>query len=303
MFHIFEFLADFVINYDRHSSCDDFVDRLNRKYTVILLLVFVSIICSKQYIGDPLSCFCPAHFTGSHVEYTNNICWITNSFYVPTDTTFSYDTPTYSGRLPPPPPPPSATTNFYPFFNFHTSSSAPKIVAADMAEQPLLLEDHFSYLNTTHMKFARVDNLIPYYPFLLLIQAIFFYLPFFVWKNIVNRSAYDITTLVLLAQDSQYVDTQPQRDKLFRFLIRHIDRAKDYYSTKNDIKRGRYNYSVDLPSSAMSAQSNLKSSDVSDGVNLDLNSVQFRKKDRNDNSNYEIIRVRSMNSIVFYLNL
>ena len=34
-----------------------------------------------------MSCFCPAHFTGAHVEYTNNICLISHSFYVAVDKT------------------------------------------------------------------------------------------------------------------------------------------------------------------------------------------------------------------------
>ena len=57
---------------------------------VLILLIFVTIITSKQYIGEPLSCFCPAHFTLAHIEYTNNICWISNAFYVPVETSFSW---------------------------------------------------------------------------------------------------------------------------------------------------------------------------------------------------------------------
>jgi hypothetical protein len=32
------------------------------------------------------------------------------------------------------------------------------------------------------MKFARVENLIVYYPFFLIAQAILFYVPYFFWK-------------------------------------------------------------------------------------------------------------------------
>ena len=42
------------------------------------------ITCTKQYVGEPISCWCPAHFTDSHVEFTNSVCWVstyyTNSF-------------------------------------------------------------------------------------------------------------------------------------------------------------------------------------------------------------------------------
>ena len=64
---------------------DDFVDRLSRTYTSSLLVVFACIVSTKQFVGDPISCWCPAHFTESHRQYTNTICWISNTFYVPFD--------------------------------------------------------------------------------------------------------------------------------------------------------------------------------------------------------------------------
>lgn len=185
MYHIFEFLTEFIVTRDRSNCCDDFVDRLNRKYTVILILVFVTVLSSKQYIGEPLACFAPAHFTGAHVEYTNNICWISKAFYVPVDTTFSW------------------------------SSTTPKYITDDL---------NFQFFNSSHLKFARVDNLIAYYPFLLIVQAILFYIPFFFWKNVINRSAYDITTLIYIAYNTQFCDTQVQREKSLRYLIKHLDR-------------------------------------------------------------------------------
>jgi hypothetical protein len=141
---------------------------------------------------------------GAHVEYTNNICWITKSFYVPVDTKFTWSSTT-----------PSSPTKY-------------------LTSDDLQLKN---YPNTSHLKFAKVDNLIAYYPFLLIIQAILFYIPYFFWKNIINRSAYDISTLVYIAYDSQYCETQSMREKSLRYLIKHIDRANDYYGAKKKANR------------------------------------------------------------------
>jgi innexin len=95
-------------------------------------------VSSKQYMGEPLSCFCPAHFSGSWSEYTNNICMMSKAFYVPVDTSFSWQ------------------------------SATPKYIELNNQQKT----------NNSHIKFVRVDNFMVYYPFLLLIQAIFFYLPY-----------------------------------------------------------------------------------------------------------------------------
>ena len=52
---------------------DSFVDRLNCRYTVYLLFGFCLLITTKHYVGEPINCWCPAHFTGSHVDFTNSV--------------------------------------------------------------------------------------------------------------------------------------------------------------------------------------------------------------------------------------
>lgn len=67
----------------RGNDDDDWVDRLNHLYTVLLLCVFAVFTGGGQYVGDPIQCWCPAQFTSSYVSYTKSYCWIKNTYYIP----------------------------------------------------------------------------------------------------------------------------------------------------------------------------------------------------------------------------
>lgn len=42
-----------------HSVTNDdvFIDRLNHKYTVTMILVFAAIVTTQQYFGSPITCW------------------------------------------------------------------------------------------------------------------------------------------------------------------------------------------------------------------------------------------------------
>lgn len=63
---------------------DDFADRLSHRYSVALFILFTILVGSSQFVGSPIACWTPAQFTGPMVQYTNYICWIANTYYVPT---------------------------------------------------------------------------------------------------------------------------------------------------------------------------------------------------------------------------
>ena len=89
------------------ASDDDFADRLNYKYTVAILVIFAFIVTNKHFGHNQVSnliellnfkfffmlnlqlskinCWVPAMFSKNFEEYTNLVCWITNTYYIPFD--------------------------------------------------------------------------------------------------------------------------------------------------------------------------------------------------------------------------
>lgn len=172
------FLFDAAAKVGQHSHDgsydDDFYDRISRRYSVVLLIIFAVLVSTKQYVGEPIACFCPAHFTGTHVEYTNNICWISNTYFV------SFD------RLLPKYPDPKS--------------------------------EHFIYF-------------YQYVPFILILQAIFFYLPSLIWTTLSSKSGYDLSMLVTQARICDTY-TSELRDTSVRNLAKYIDRTLEYHRQK-----------------------------------------------------------------------
>ena len=50
---------------------DDFTDRLNNKYTVVVIVVFAVVVSMYSYTGKPITCWAPKHFTGKY----NLVSW------------------------------------------------------------------------------------------------------------------------------------------------------------------------------------------------------------------------------------
>lgn len=70
---------------DKARSDSTISDRLNHQYTTTMLVIFAFVVSTKQYVGEPIRCWSPAHFTENHDEYTNNFCWVRNTYFLPYD--------------------------------------------------------------------------------------------------------------------------------------------------------------------------------------------------------------------------
>ena len=44
-----------------HYENDDFIDRLNSRYTVMVLVMCIFIITGKTYVGDQINCWAPGN--------------------------------------------------------------------------------------------------------------------------------------------------------------------------------------------------------------------------------------------------
>ncbi|XP_061165296.1 innexin unc-9-like isoform X1 [Saccostrea echinata] len=62
---------------------DNYIDRLSHYYTVIFLLFMQITVATNEYVGDPIHCFCPTEFTENEVDYTNFVCWVSNTYHIP----------------------------------------------------------------------------------------------------------------------------------------------------------------------------------------------------------------------------
>ncbi|CAF0807448.1 unnamed protein product [Adineta steineri] len=69
------------------SNDDEHSDRLNHRYTVGFLLVCAMIATGSPLALNRITCWVPAQFVGAYSTYTNNYCWISNTYYVPTNST------------------------------------------------------------------------------------------------------------------------------------------------------------------------------------------------------------------------
>ena len=63
------------------SRDDDFIDRINHIYTVIILIIFSIVVTGGTYIGTAISCWIPIE-AAHHEEYVETVCWTGPTYHV-----------------------------------------------------------------------------------------------------------------------------------------------------------------------------------------------------------------------------
>ena len=48
---------------------DDYIDRLNHRFTTLMLVVMTVVVSYKQYVGEPIVCWTEGQWTGTHMCY------------------------------------------------------------------------------------------------------------------------------------------------------------------------------------------------------------------------------------------
>ena len=62
---------------------DDLPDRINRQFSSILFLILASVVGVRQWCGDAIHCWCPEQCASNHELYSNLMCWVDDTYYVP----------------------------------------------------------------------------------------------------------------------------------------------------------------------------------------------------------------------------
>ncbi|CAF3413793.1 unnamed protein product [Rotaria sp. Silwood1] len=66
-------------------SDDSTGDRLSYRYTCAILIAFAVIVSNREFTMKRIQCWVPAFFTGNYEDYTNNVCWVRNTYYLDDD--------------------------------------------------------------------------------------------------------------------------------------------------------------------------------------------------------------------------
>lgn len=160
--HLTKLQANVFVN----RNDDDLADRLNYRYTVAILITFAVVVSHRQFSESVIKCWVPAFFTSNYEQYANQVCWISNTYYV------------------------------------NSTQTVPK-------------ED--AVKKSTEIKYYQ------WIPFILLIQALFLYIPRILWRLLTARAGLDMRDLVEAAHSYKSVEKFDNKKKIMEYIVQNID--------------------------------------------------------------------------------
>lgn len=161
-----------------HVPIDDGVDKLNRKYTLVVFLFLALPIFTRQYIGDPIECFTPTYFTDAQARFVNSYCWTASTYYLVSEVEAGAEEGGADQAPAREPPDPRVQPEELDYAGFETPP-------AGGAER--LRRVHVSYYQWA--------------PLILLVQGCCFHLPFVLWGACAHSAGVKLRRLLKRASD------------------------------------------------------------------------------------------------------
>jgi len=185
---------------------DDYVDRLSRQFTVVIAVCFAFLVSTKQFVGSPINCWCPAEFTSSHVDYTNSICWVSNTFYLPINTVIPKER--IDGNSP---------------LSKHNYAGAAQ--SNEIQRNP----DQLDKNNQQRISYYQ------WVPLILIFQGVLSFIPCQIWRFLNKRSGINLSTIMDAAHVSSEASYLEIREKAIRYIVNQMDR---YLLAQRDYRTG-----------------------------------------------------------------
>lgn len=157
---------------------DDAYDRLNRKDMASLLLLLLLPIIGQQYVGEPIQCMAPTAFSDAQVAYLHSRCWTESTYYIlAKDIPHSQTAKTAEERI--------LLRNLEKFKNMPYYQ-----------QNGLYISGTKGYVGPT---VGGTPVKLIYYqfvPVVITIMALLFFLPYYLWKENVQRYGIDLVSLM-----------------------------------------------------------------------------------------------------------
>ncbi|KAL3981414.1 Innexin family protein [Acanthocheilonema viteae] len=172
------------------TTYDDRIDRLNYFVTSSLLTFFAILVSAKQYVGSPIQCWVPMEFKSGWEQYTEDYCFIQNTYWV------------------------------------HFDDPVPEDV------------------NDRH---GAEIGYYQWVPIMLVLQALMFFIPEWIWKTLNKQSGLDLDTIVKEAKNLRTSKCN-ERTKELEKLALFVEECLEFDTPHHQNRYFCFNYGYSLGS-------------------------------------------------------